>query len=89
MQCQRTLARITLFGAALLFVLVLPQTSRAQSKDRVGVVERLQGDVSIVRYAFNGDRLCASQRTDTMCQEPTYAVQQIWSLLDQLVGSGG
>ncbi len=30
------------------FVLVLPQTSRAQSKDRVGVVERLQGDVSIV-----------------------------------------
>ena len=26
-----------------------------------------------VRYAFNGDRLCASQRTDTMCQEPTYA----------------
>ncbi len=48
MQCQRTLARLTLFGAALLFVLVLPQTSRAQSKDRVGVVERLQGDVSIV-----------------------------------------
>ena len=41
MQCQRTLARLTLFGAALLFVLVLPQTSRAQSKDRVGVVERL------------------------------------------------
>ena len=27
---------------------MLPQTSRAQSKDRVGVVERLQGDVSIV-----------------------------------------
>ena len=48
MQCQRTLTRLTLFGAALLFVLVLPQTSRAQSKDRVGVVERLQGDVSIV-----------------------------------------
>jgi hypothetical protein len=48
MQCQRPLTRLTLFGAALLFVLVLPQTSRAQSKDRVGVVERLQGDVSIV-----------------------------------------
>jgi hypothetical protein len=50
MQCQRPLTRLTLFGAALLFVLVLPQTSRAQSKDRVGVVERLQGDVSIVHF---------------------------------------
>ena len=50
MQCQRTLTRLTLFGAALLFVLALPQTSRAQSKDRVGVVERLQGDVSIVHF---------------------------------------
>ena len=50
MQCQRTLTRLTLFGAALLFVLVLPQTSRAQSNDRVGVVERLQGDVSIVHF---------------------------------------
>ena len=39
-----------LFGAALLLVRVLPQTSRAQSKDRVGVVERLQGDVSIVHF---------------------------------------
>ena len=43
-------ARLTLFGATLLFVLVLPQTSHAQSKDRVGVVERLQGDVSIVHF---------------------------------------
>lgn len=25
-----------------------------------------------VRYAFNGDRICASQRTDAMCQEATY-----------------
>ena len=50
MQCQRTLTRLTLFGAALLFVLVLPQTSRAQSTDRVGLVERLQGDVSIVHF---------------------------------------
>jgi hypothetical protein len=22
-----------------------------------------------VRYAFNGDRICASQRTDAMCQQ--------------------
>ena len=50
MQCQRTIARLTLFGAALLFVLALPQTGHAQSKDRVGVVERLQGDVSIVHF---------------------------------------
>ena len=50
MQYQRTLRRLTLFGAALLFVLVLPQTSRAQSQDRVGVVQRLQGDVSIVHF---------------------------------------
>jgi hypothetical protein len=50
MQYQRTLTRLTLFGAALLFVLVLPQTSRAQSRDRVGVVQRLQGDVSIVHF---------------------------------------
>jgi hypothetical protein len=50
MQYQRTLTRLTLFGAALLFVFVLPQTSRAQSRDRVGVVQRLQGDVSIVHF---------------------------------------
>ena len=24
-----------------------------------------------VRYAFNGDRICASQRTDTMCHNRT------------------
>jgi hypothetical protein len=24
-----------------------------------------------VRYAFNSDRICASQRTDAMCQFPT------------------
>jgi hypothetical protein len=28
-----------------------------------------------VRYAFNGDRLCASQRTDTMCQSRHFAPQ--------------
>jgi hypothetical protein len=25
-----------------------------------------------VRYAFNGDRICASQRTDAMCHEETF-----------------
>jgi hypothetical protein len=50
MQYQQTLTRLALFGAALLFVLVLPQTSRAQSQDRVGVVQRVQGDVSIVHF---------------------------------------
>jgi ferric-dicitrate binding protein FerR (iron transport regulator) len=33
---------------ALLLVLELPQASRAQSDDRVGVVQRLQGNVSVV-----------------------------------------
>src|SRR5882762_9859054 len=46
----KTVTRLTLFATALLFVLVLPQTSRAQSQDRVGVVQRLQGDVSIVHF---------------------------------------
>jgi hypothetical protein len=54
MQYQRTL---TLFGAALLFVLVLTQTSRAQSQDRVGVVQRLQGDVSIVHFGTSARAL--------------------------------
>jgi len=27
-----------------------------------------------VRYAFNGDRICASQRTDVMCQRETSRV---------------
>jgi hypothetical protein len=50
MQCQGTLTRLTLFGAALLVVLVLPQASRAQSERGVGVVQRLQGHVSIVHF---------------------------------------
>ena len=29
-----------------------------------------------VRYAFNSDRICASRRTDAMCQQATYAAQQ-------------
>jgi hypothetical protein len=52
MQCQGTLTR---FGAALLFVFVLPQISRAQSEDRVGVVQRLQGHVSIVQFGISVD----------------------------------
>jgi len=38
---------------------------------------------------FDRVRIFAPQRFDAVCHEPTYAVQQIWSLLDQLVGSGG
>jgi hypothetical protein len=41
-----------------------------------------------VRYAFNGDRICALQRTDAMCQEATYAPQQTAPLFDHLVGAG-
>ena len=40
-----------------------------------------------VRYAFNGDQMCASQRTDAMCQEATYA-EQTPPLFDHLVGAG-
>jgi uncharacterized protein YydD (DUF2326 family) len=40
-----------------------------------------------VRYAFNGDRICASQRTDTMCQFRPCAVQQTTRLFDHLVGT--
>src|SRR5882672_7232498 len=29
-----------------------------------------------VRYAFNGDRLCASQRTDAMCQQRPLPLSQ-------------
>ena len=29
-----------------------------------------------VRYAFNGDRICASRRTDAMCHEQTNGPQQ-------------
>src|SRR3954467_2793882 len=32
-----------------------------------------------VRYAFNGDRICASQRTDTMCQQQTFSRYSITS----------
>ena len=36
-----------------------------------------------VRYAFNGDRICASQRTDAMCQKLPSATS-----FDHLVGAG-
>jgi hypothetical protein len=39
-----------------------------------------------VRYAFNSDRICASQRTDAMGQEATYAAQQAAPLFEHLVG---
>ena len=39
-----------------------------------------------VRYAFNSDRIRASQRTDAMCQEATYTPQQSKGLLNHLVG---
>jgi len=54
MQCQGTLTR---FGAALLFIFVLPQISHGQSADTVGVVQRLQGHVSIVQSGISVDAL--------------------------------
>jgi hypothetical protein len=49
MHGQGHLRRLAYFGASLLFVFVfaLPQIARAQGKDHVGVVQRLQGHVSI------------------------------------------
>ena len=54
MRCQGTL---THFCAALLFVFVLPQISHGQSEDRVGVVQRIQGHVSIVQFGISVDAL--------------------------------
>ena len=45
MQCQGILKR---FGAAFLFIFVLPQISDGQSVDAIGMVQRMQGHVSIV-----------------------------------------
>ena len=52
MQCHGNLSR---FGAALLFVFVLPQISHGQSADAVGVVQRLQGHVTIVHFGNSVD----------------------------------
>jgi hypothetical protein len=52
MRCQGTFTR---FSAALLFVFVLPQISHGQSGDSVGVVQRLQGHVSIVHFGNSVD----------------------------------
>ena len=30
-----------------------------------------------VRYAFNGDRICASQRTDAMCRQKTLRIERL------------
>jgi hypothetical protein len=46
MRCQEALTRLC---AALLFVFVLPQISHGQNADAVGMVQRLQGHVSIVQ----------------------------------------
>ena len=46
----------------------------ATANDRFGVIRIAPTGSKAsqnVRYAFNGDRICASQRTDTMCQEET------------------
>jgi FecR protein len=49
MQCRQVFTRLMLLlGAALVFVLVPQKATRAQSGDPVGVVQRLQGDVSII-----------------------------------------
>jgi FecR protein len=52
MRCQGTFTR---FSAALLFVFALPQISHGQSGDSVGVVQRLQGHVSIVHFGNSVD----------------------------------
>jgi hypothetical protein len=54
MQCHGNLSR---FGAALLFVFVLPQISHGQSADAVGVVQRLQGHVTIVHFGNSVDAM--------------------------------
>ena len=36
-----------------------------------------------VRYAFNGDRICASQRTDAMCQQRTSKQVRAMSALSE------
>ena len=45
MRCQGTLKH---FGAALLFVFVLPQISHGQNAAAVGMVQRVQGHVSSI-----------------------------------------
>ena len=52
MRCQGTLTR---FGAALLFVFVLPQISHGQNADAVGMVQRVQGHVSIAQVGNSVD----------------------------------
>jgi ferric-dicitrate binding protein FerR (iron transport regulator) len=53
MQYQQPLRYLTLVSAALIVVLMLPQISRAQSDQPVGMVQRLQGDVTVVHFGNN------------------------------------
>jgi hypothetical protein len=47
-----------------------------QSESGPGHSRRSDGQQGFVdvRYAFNGDRICASQRTDAMCQQQSLAL---------------
>jgi hypothetical protein len=54
MRCQGTLKH---FGAALLFVFVVPQISHGQNAAAVGMVQRVQGHVSIIHSGKSVDAL--------------------------------
>ena len=47
--------------------------------DRLGSFASPAGSIASpnVRYAFNSDRICASQRTDVMCQKATWAREEV------------
>ena len=59
------------------FASIRPAESRPAASDRQLWVIRVAPTGSKaspnVRYAFNSDRICASQQTDAMCQEATFA----------------
>ena len=42
-----------------------------------------------VRYAFNGNQICASQRTDAMCQEQTFGrTAEPWMVSSSAISPG-
>ena len=60
------------------------------SRDRLmcsSLFIRLGRRALYVRYTSTSDRIDASQRTDALCHEPTFAAQQLWGLLNDLVGA--